>query len=161
MANEERGRPPGPDDADPGAAVMERAVTAALASYVAAPDDAAAARAVAAEVGWAPDRAERLIASMREQLARHAATVRAALQAEAAATGVDLRQMADLRALKAGRTARVTTRAAAYFGDLARRVPPGTPVAAVLPPEALGRLAREYGLTLSPTGELGLAEDIP
>jgi hypothetical protein len=85
--------------------------------------------------------------------------VRAALQADAAATGVDLRQMADLRALKAGRAARVTARAAAYLGDLARRVPPGTPVAAVLPPEALDRLAREYGLTRSPTGELGLAED--
>jgi hypothetical protein len=85
--------------------------------------------------------------------------VRAALQADAAATGVDLRQMADLRALKAGRAARVTARAAAYLGDLARRVPPGTPVAAALPPEALDRLAREYGLTLSPTGELGLVED--
>jgi hypothetical protein len=160
MANDESGRPPETDAAaDPGRAVMEQAVTAALASYVAAPDDAAAARAVTAAVGWPPDRAERLIASMREQLARHAATVRAALQAEAAASGLELRQLAELQALKTGRAARVTTRAAAFFADLARRAPPGTPVAEVLPPEDLSRLAREYGLTRSPTGELGLAED--
>jgi hypothetical protein len=95
VANEESGRPPETDAAaDPGRAVMERAVTAALASYVAAPDDAAAARAVAAEVGWAPDRAERLIAARRVQLTQQAGAGRAVLRAEAAAAGVVPRQPA-------------------------------------------------------------------
>jgi hypothetical protein len=161
VADDERGwRPEIDAAAEPVLAVMERAVKAALASYVATPDDeAAAARAVAAAVGWAPDRAERLIASMREQLAHQAGVVRAALQAEAAAAGVDLRQLADLKALKAGCAARVTNRAAPFLRELARRVPPGKRADEVLTPEALDRLAREYGLTLGPAGEPGLAED--
>lgn len=139
---------------------FKAAFQATLASYVAHPgDDAGAVRAVVSETGWPQTQAERLIEQTREELGRLAAVAREGLQEEARAVGVDIQQVAGLKAVKAKRSADLNTRIAALFKELRGLVPDNKTVGESVTPEELERLALKHGLTIGPDGQPALAED--
>ena len=131
------------------------AAAAAVISYRRAPgDDAGAAQAVAAAMRWSGQTAAAFIAQHGEPLRAAAA----AWLDGARAAGVDPGEYAGLQARKADPTAEVTNRMAAFFQDIAARLPAGKTVGDVFSAADLEALVQKHGLTIGPDGQPALAE---
>jgi hypothetical protein len=79
----------------------------------------------------------------------------ARLREQAAPRDLPASQRAALGAMKAARDADRSERTAAFFADLAGRLPAG----AAMGEDELRRLLHEHGLTLGPDGKPAIAED--